>query len=56
MPDGTRFCSNCGWHDGSADKSQSAGYAESIINHINDYVGNDRPAQLNWRVLFTDVF
>lgn len=56
MPDGTRFCSNCGWHDDSADKSQSAGYAESIINHINDYVGNDRPAQLNWRVLFTDVF
>ena len=29
---------------------------ESFIDHINDYVGNDKPADLNWRMLFTDVF
>lgn len=70
IPDDARFCGRCGsdlqplggngrrqgggshaTHDGSA---QSA--AESFINHINDYVGNDRPAELNWRMLFTDVF
>lgn len=28
----------------------------SWIDSLNDYVGNDRPADLNWRVLFSDVF
>ena len=28
----------------------------SWIDSLNEYVGNDRPADLNWRVLFTDVF
>ena len=26
------------------------------MDHLNEYVGNDRPADLNWRMLFTDVF
>lgn len=29
---------------------------KSIVERLNEYVGNDRPANLNWRVLFTDVF
>lgn len=29
---------------------------KSVVEHLNTYVGNDQPAQLNWRVLFTDVF
>lgn len=33
-----------------------ASAADSFINHLNDYVGNDRPADLNWRMLFTNVF
>lgn len=28
----------------------------SWIDSLNDYVGNDSPADLNWRVLFSDVF
>lgn len=28
----------------------------SWIDSLNEYVGNDRPANLNWRVLFSDVF
>lgn len=28
----------------------------SWIDSLNEYVGNERPANLNWRVLFTDVF
>lgn len=35
---------------------QSQGSASSWVDHINEYMGNDRPADLNWRVLFTDVF
>ena len=27
----------------------------SWVNHLNEYVGNDSPADLNWRVLFSDV-
>ncbi len=32
------------------------GSSSSWVDHINEYMGNDRPADLNWRVLFTDVF
>ena len=48
-----------GRRDGQGQHYSSAGHqstAESFINHLNDYVGNDRPADLNWRMLFTDVF
>ena len=27
----------------------------SWVNHLNEYVGNDRPVELNWKILFTDV-
>lgn len=29
---------------------------DSILGHVNKYVGNKEPADLNWRVLFSDVF
>ncbi len=35
--------------------SQQTHTGSSWVNHINDYVGNDKPADLNWRVLFSDV-
>lgn len=28
----------------------------SWIDSLNEYVGNDRPADLNWKMLFSDVF
>jgi RsiW-degrading membrane proteinase PrsW (M82 family) len=50
--DSAKFCGQCGnsFSTISEEKNQS-----SWIDHINDYVGNDKPANLNWRVLFTDV-
>ena len=62
LQEGALFCGNCGkpvatdttskqqtktYYSGSADNSW--------VNRLNDYVGNDRPADLNWKVLFTDV-
>ena len=35
-------------------KADNAG-SSSWVNHLNDYVGNDSPADLNWRVLFSDI-
>lgn len=29
---------------------------KSVVERINTYLGNNEPADLNWRVLFTDVF
>lgn len=65
--DGSMFCGSCGrplvsetcgstatvgaqsGHETSKGKS-------SWVDSLNDYVGNDRPADLNWKVLFSDVF
>lgn len=68
-PDGARFCAKCGKpvSVGQASAGQggqtrqgggrvSRGGHSSWIDSLNNYVGNDRPADLNWRVLFTDVF
>lgn len=64
--DGASFCGSCGkplsqnkenggmgTPHGHADNGKSSG---SWIDSLNEYVGNDRPADLNWKVLFTDVF
>lgn len=62
-----KFCGNCGksvflGKEGKAEQSQSKqnsnfGYnGTSWIDSLNDYIGNDKPADLNWKVLFTDVF
>ena len=64
-PDDAQYCLHCGHaliparHDGHGHRAQRRygdTAADSFINHINEYVGNDRPADLNWRMLFTDVF
>ena len=56
--DNARFCSNCSsplsetpppYHDFSQNKSKS------FIEHINEYVGNEHPTDLNWKMLFTSV-
>ena len=63
IPDGAMFCGNCGRAVGqessstsqhTQSKASSTG-DNSWVNHLNDYVGNDRPADLNWKILFTDV-
>ena len=64
-PDGALFCGGCGkaFSQSTAGQSQQRTQSQgkkkkssSWIDSLNDYVGNDRPANLNWRVLFTDVF
>lgn len=66
--DRAEFCGNCGRplnqpaRDDVRDKRPSEGSRSSsnagrrIVDSINEYVGNDRPADLNWKMLFTDVF
>ena len=65
IQDGAMFCGNCGKSlAGSSNYSQpyqsqrdtNSSKGNSLVNSLNDYVGNDRPADLNWTVLFTDVF
>lgn len=70
IEEGQRYCAHCGRFQGhgqsfsqedsarqSSDSSQRKPENNaSFIDRLNDYVGNDRPADLNWRVLFTDVF
>lgn len=65
IQDGAMFCGNCGKSlAGSSNYSQpyqsqrdtNSSKGNSLVNSLNDYVGNDRPANLNWTVLFTDVF
>lgn len=52
--DDANFCGNCG-KAFSTTSTRNHSPKSSWVNHINDYVGNDKPADLNWRVLFTDV-
>ena len=65
--DSAMFCGNCGrpldttkdqrTNNGSyQQRSTASSKGNSWVDSLNDYVGNDRPADLNWRVLFTDVF
>lgn len=65
--DSAMFCGNCGrpldtakdqrTNNGSyKQRSTASSKGNSWVDSLNDYVGNDRPADLNWKVLFTDVF
>ena len=71
IPDDARFCGRCGSdlqplqggqrtqrsnNNGSHAHGRGQSAASSFVDHLNEYVGNDRPADLNWRMLFTDVF
>ncbi len=61
--DAARFCGSCGkpfpatmFGDKPGKPASGKSSSSSFVDSINDYVGNDRPADLNWRMLFTDVF
>ena len=64
--DGALFCGGCGkplsQDKGNSQTLKQVNHANhgkssgSWIDSLNEYVGNDRPADLNWKVLFTDVF
>lgn len=61
--DGALFCGGCGkplpQSTGNSDTGNKRSYVKSggkWIDSLNEYVGNDRPADLNWKVLFSDVF
>lgn len=61
--DEAMFCGGCGkplsinkGNDNQRTHSNSGNGGGSWIDSLNDYVGNDRPADLNWKVLFSDVF
>lgn len=71
IPDDARFCGRCGSdlqplqggqrtqrsnNNGNHAHGRGQSAASSFVDHLNEYVGNDRPADLNWRMLFTDVF
>lgn len=52
--DDAKFCGSCGKSfQTMVNQENSTGF--SWVDHINDYVGNDKPADLNWKVLFSDV-
>lgn len=53
--DNAKFCSGCGKAFQTTSSSSQDASNPSWVDHINDYVGNDGPADLNWKVLFTDV-
>ena len=65
--DGSLFCGSCGkplsadmgrnTNATSSQQNQIKSKAKSSwVDSLNEYVGNDRPADLNWMVLFSDVF
>lgn len=66
--DGALFCGHCGkpletntdgntsnWASTKKGSSEPKGNP-SWVDALNGYVGNTSPADLNWKVLFTDVF
>jgi len=67
VTEGAKFCGNCGksifsGKTGEAERPQptqdsnNTDKGNSWIDSLNDYIGNDKPADLNWKVLFSDVF
>ena len=67
IQDGYLFCGSCGKplvanNDKNSDTTSkrqrhtTSKGKSSWIDSLNEYVGNDRPADLNWKVLFSDVF
>ena len=51
--DDAAFCGHCGKQ---LSEKTNTGTGGSWVDSLNDYVGNKKPADLNWKVLFTDVF
>lgn len=58
------FCGKCGTrlainaNNGQRDErgEHKEESESSWIGSLNEYIGNDKPAELNWKMLFTDVF
>lgn len=54
------FCGNCGRPltptATEMPKIPHTGRKGSWIDNLNEYIGNDSPADLNWKMLFSDVF
>lgn len=52
--DGARFCGKCGnpFETAKTTVNQSG---SGWVNHLGNYVGSNKPVDLNWRVLFSDV-
>ncbi len=64
-PDAALFCGRCGSPFSQASTTPGSSESRHVgkdkrngswIDSLNEYVGNDRPADLNWKVLFSDVF
>lgn len=53
--DDAKFCGRCGKPSTRQNTTSSQQSSSGWVNHLNNYVGNDKPADLNWRVLFSDV-
>jgi len=61
-----RFCPRCGKplkisldkkvHSEEESRSPKKEEDDSIIEKLNKYLGNNKKADLNWRVLFSDIF
>ena len=60
--EGAAFCGNCGKplntnknqratsESCQQSRSKASANGKSWVDSLNDYVGNDRPADLNWKV------
>lgn len=57
---GANFCGECGRKVGSnaaPKKSKTAaGASDSLLGHLNNYLGNTDGSSLNWKYLFSGVF
>lgn len=68
IEDHAKFCEKCGYHvTEQTQRHRQSDYhtkdfvgkpqnKESLIDKLNRYIGNNKQADLNWKVLFTDVF
>ena len=52
--DNSKFCKECGSPLKEISHKQNTSKS-SFVNRINDYIGNEKPANLNWKALFSDV-
>lgn len=53
---GTRLAINADKRPGGDGQQREDKHDGSWIESLNEYIGNDKPAELNWKMLFTDVF
>lgn len=59
LADGARFCGTCGNKVGETTtpkKQKPVTPSDSLLGHLNNYLGNTDGASLNWKYLFSGVF